>query len=304
MSDIRFSIVITCHNQRDFIKDAVDSALLQSVDAKEIVVVDDASTDGSLQLLEQYGTAIHLAPVQNNLGTVGARNYGASLAQGDYLVFLDGDDAMMPWALEIYDRIIDAKHPTVVLSRLLFFEGAIPPAPDVPREIEIVDYAAFMEKDRTYRASASTIIVDRKAFHDVNGWSAGLFPIEDVDLVTKLGYSGRAVLVTSPQSIFYRIHATNAIHQVRPFMEPVRRIIRKAKSGQYPGGAARRFEMYAFVGGPVLWWVRRAYRAGLYGEALKLIARGGAMIFSAVTRKCIIAIKGKQPVETIKLIPA
>src|SRR5438270_4159074 len=108
MSHIRFSIIITCHNQHDFIKDAVDSALLQPGDAKEIVVVDDASTDGSLQLLEQYGSRIRLAPLKNNVGTVGARNHGASLAQGDYLVFLDGDDAMMPWALDVYSRIINS----------------------------------------------------------------------------------------------------------------------------------------------------------------------------------------------------
>ena len=74
MSHIRFSIIITCHNQRDFIMDAVNSALLQTVNAKEIVVVDDASTDESLRLLERYGNAIRLVRMRNNLGAVGARN--------------------------------------------------------------------------------------------------------------------------------------------------------------------------------------------------------------------------------------
>ena len=79
----RFSIVITSYNQREFIKDAVDSALAQTKCGVEIVVVDDGSTDGSTA---GFRRAIK-AP---GIGVARARNLGAAQSEGDVLVFADG----------------------------------------------------------------------------------------------------------------------------------------------------------------------------------------------------------------------
>lgn len=149
MRKIRFSIVISCHNQRGFIRDAVDSALSQPISEKEIMVVDDASTDGSVHILEQYGNAIHFASMHENRGAIEARNYGASLANGKYIVFLDGDDVLMPRALELYDRIITERNPMLILAQTLWFEGPIPQVKDedVPQKIEFVEYPVPMLKD-------------------------------------------------------------------------------------------------------------------------------------------------------------
>jgi glycosyltransferase involved in cell wall biosynthesis len=95
----RFSIIVTFHNQRQFIKDALDSALSQQKAEFEVIVVDDASVDGSQETLKQYGDAIRLLCLQENVGASAARNRGAAAATGEYLVFLDGDDAFLPWAL-------------------------------------------------------------------------------------------------------------------------------------------------------------------------------------------------------------
>jgi glycosyltransferase involved in cell wall biosynthesis len=298
---IRYSVIITCHNQIDFIQDAVDSATSQPIAQKEIIVVDDASIDGSQQILQQYGDAIRLSLLRHNLGAVGARNHGASLAKGDYLIFLDGDDALAPWALAVYDRIIDLKQPKLILGSLQFFSGPLRSArrADARHQIEIVEYEGSIKKDRMYRASASGIVVEREKFQAVNGWSADMFPIEDVDLVAKLGHSGRTVIVAFPPTVFYRIHATNAIHEVKPFMDRVQKIIRKARMGQYPGGYARRHELYAFVGGPIVHWVRRACTAGLYRDALELLISGRAMILAAVVQKLASMIKGQRRIEVI-----
>src|ERR1019366_8504283 len=107
MPDIRFSIIITSYNQPEFIKDAVDSALSQRPGAAEIIVVDDASTDGTQEVLRQYGDAIRLVCRETNGKCSVARNCGAALARGEYMVFLDGDDAFLPWALDVYERIIE-----------------------------------------------------------------------------------------------------------------------------------------------------------------------------------------------------
>src|SRR5215469_10781174 len=95
--DRRFSIVVTCYNQVDFIGAAVKSALAQNIHLlREVIVVDDGSSDGSRELLESYGESIRYCPLPHNLGAVEARNEGAALASGEYLVFLDGDDLLMP----------------------------------------------------------------------------------------------------------------------------------------------------------------------------------------------------------------
>ena len=111
----RFSLVITSYNQREFIKDAVDSALSLPNPEKEIIVVDDGSADGTQAMLRQYGEAIRLVCFETHQGSGAARNCGANLANGEYLVFLDGDDAFLPWALDVYERIVQAKKPKMIL---------------------------------------------------------------------------------------------------------------------------------------------------------------------------------------------
>src|ERR1700736_5274217 len=112
----RFSIIITCHNQSAYIRDAVNSALAQGYEAKEIVVVDDASSDASPQILKEYGDKIRFAGFQTNQGCTTARNLGAALATGEYFVFLDGDDVMLRWALGVYDQVVSSKQPQIILS--------------------------------------------------------------------------------------------------------------------------------------------------------------------------------------------
>src|ERR1035441_8051583 len=142
----RFSIIIISYNQREFIKDAVDSALCQRNEPAEIIVVDDASTDGAQEILRQYGDAIRLICRETNQGACAARNCGAALATGEYLVFLDGDDALPPWALDVYDRIVEARKPMMMLGDHWWFKGtlaALQPG-DTPHEIRLVEYEDIM----------------------------------------------------------------------------------------------------------------------------------------------------------------
>src|ERR1700733_3451386 len=120
----RFSVIITCHNQSAYIRDAVNSALEQGYEAKEIVVVDDASSDASPQILKEYGDKIHFAAFQINQGCTTSRNLGAAMATGEYFVFLDGDDVLLPWALGVYDQVVSSKQPQIILSSMQWFEGS------------------------------------------------------------------------------------------------------------------------------------------------------------------------------------
>ncbi len=305
MSRIRFSIVITAYKQNQFICDAVDSALSQTVSDKEVIVVDDASEDGSAQILAKYGDAIHLACLKENIGAIGARNHGASLAKGDYIVFLDGDDAFMPWALEVYDRIIRDRNPILIYGRTRWINGSIPQvtSQDIPRKIEFAEYEAAVSKDRTLGLSASSFIVSRRAFQDVGGWTTGIFHLDLHDISLKLGCSGRTVLILSPRTVFYRIHTTNSIHSVPPFIQKVYLLKSREEAGIYPGGREYRFRRRAWLGGMTTFWVQRSLKAGLYKDALKLTISGWTFILAAVVRRTVAKIRGQRPLDTIEFIP-
>jgi glycosyltransferase involved in cell wall biosynthesis len=298
---MRFSIVITAYNQIGFIRDAVDSALTQPTSDREIIVVDDASQDGSGQVLKGYGNAIHLASLKENKGAIGARNYGASLATGEYIVFLDGDDALMPWALAFYERIIQERRPMLILARRLWIEGAIPPVTDdlLPHKAEFVEYDSPMSKDRPVGLSASAFIVDRQAFQDAGGWTPANFYQDIPDIVTKLGYSGRMILVDQPYTVFYRIHSGNSIHSVLPFVRTVHSLLESERAGRYPGGRAHRFERYAWLGGIAFYWTKRGLKAGYYKDSLNLAMSGLPMILAGTVRRLAVRIKGRHRVESI-----
>ena len=123
MPGIRFSIVIACYNQEAFIRETVESALSQRCPDKEIIVVDDCSSDGTTKVLKAFEESINITILSKNSGVYASRNHGASMANGEYLVFLDGDDVLMPWALDVYDHLITARRPQIILGRAVQFHG-------------------------------------------------------------------------------------------------------------------------------------------------------------------------------------
>jgi glycosyltransferase involved in cell wall biosynthesis len=298
-----FSIVITCYNQNDFIADAVNSALSLKYPDKEIIVVDDGSKDGSKETLEHYGHAILFKSLDANEGPNVARNWGASLAKGEYLVFLDGDDLFLPWALDVYDFVLASRKPSLILSSLLWFKGPPPTvsADENGCEIKIVEYETYMKKDRAYRASASAIVVNRQVFREAGGWSNDIFPMDDVDLTIKLGYAPRAIQIWSPQTKLYRVHESNTVHQIHRMIDGLYKVMHKERLGEYPGGSACRFERNAVIGGAVFFWVKMAFRGALYRDGLKLITSGWYMIVAAMLRRSTLILKGRRPFETMRM---
>ena len=95
----KISIVITCYNYARYVGEAIDSALAQTYPHKEVIVVDDGSTDGSADVIARYGDRVRFMP-QHNRGQVAATNNGYAAAGGDIVLFLDADDRLLPNALQ------------------------------------------------------------------------------------------------------------------------------------------------------------------------------------------------------------
>lgn len=91
------SIIITNYNYGAYIAEAIESALAQTFADREIIVIDDSSTDNSLEIASRYPVQILK---QDNSGVCVARNNALSIALGTYVIFLDADDRLVPTAVE------------------------------------------------------------------------------------------------------------------------------------------------------------------------------------------------------------
>lgn len=89
------SVIMPAHNTARYIEDAIDSVLEQGYRPLELIVIDDGSTDGTVELLQRYGNRIRLI-TQSNKGAGAARNQGLQAAQGEFIAFLDSDDLWLP----------------------------------------------------------------------------------------------------------------------------------------------------------------------------------------------------------------
>lgn len=110
-----FSVVIPVYNGAATIERAVESVLAQTYKPLEIIVVDDASTDDSVSLLERkFSGAIKLIKLHENGGSSVARNVGMDAAKGAYIAFLDADDTWHPEKLAVTNKIL-MEHPGIAL---------------------------------------------------------------------------------------------------------------------------------------------------------------------------------------------
>lgn len=90
------SILIPAYNAAKWIQKAIESALIQSWPRKELIVIDDGSKDCTFEIASSFSSTLVLVVKQANRGASAARNRALSLAQGDYIQWLDADDMLAP----------------------------------------------------------------------------------------------------------------------------------------------------------------------------------------------------------------
>lgn len=100
------SVVIPTFNRAHLVGQAIDSALNQTDPHAEVIVVDDGSTDDTKAVVRRYGDRVLYVKTSHG-GVAHARNVGMRHARGRYLTFLDSDDLLYPYALELQSRLLD-----------------------------------------------------------------------------------------------------------------------------------------------------------------------------------------------------
>lgn len=93
---VKVSVVLTVYNGEPYLRECINSILAQTLDNIEIICVNDASTDSTSEILDEYADRIMVLTNEHNLMAGESRNYGFTKAQGEYVIFLDADDVFKP----------------------------------------------------------------------------------------------------------------------------------------------------------------------------------------------------------------
>ena len=209
------SIIIPTYNNAQFLPQAIDSVISQNVAGCEIVVVDDGSTDETGTVLAPYAGKIHLVH-QENAGSAAARNAGLVLAKGEFVVFLDADDWLLPGKLAAQMQIL-VERPSLGLVhsgwRVVGGDG------NVLREVEPWHDAPVLDLDAWVwqkPVQMGAMMFRRVWLDHVGGFDPKLRQSQDVDLLLRLALAGCAAAWLPQITFCYRIYAASTIRQQSP----------------------------------------------------------------------------------------
>jgi glycosyltransferase involved in cell wall biosynthesis len=219
------SAVIPCYNSAATIRDALRSVEAQTVKADEVVVVDDGSTDDSAGIVEREFPQCRLIR-QANAGPAAARNRGVSEAMGDWIAFLDSDDAWLPWRLS---AVLDlaSVHPDVGLwcGEALRWSGSSTAAPQpVKPTFHRVALDCFLSNNPI---ATSSVLVRRDVLLESGGFDPAFRGPEDFDLWLRVGARAQIAFIEAPVALYRRVPGSLSMDD-RRFLPEVLRVLDKA----------------------------------------------------------------------------
>ena len=120
---MKISVYITSYNQKEFLKEAIESVLNQTLKPFEIIIVDDCSSDGSQELIKSYAERFNIIKYffhKKNIGVSQVRITALSNVSGDYVTYVDGDDVYLPNKLEIESKLLQNGKYNLVFTNNLY----------------------------------------------------------------------------------------------------------------------------------------------------------------------------------------
>lgn len=211
---IKISVVIPSYNQEQFLSEAIESVYNQTLAPHEILVIDDGSTDKSLEIARGYEykefPAIE-SPVrvisQVNKGLATARNTGIMNATGDYVLFLDSDDKLTENAIERITQIAEQTNADIIAPSFKCFgiqnnEIILTPSQNLNfKQFASANYLGYF------------CAVKRSKLLEVGGYSPRmLWGYEDYHLTINLLARGASLITLQEVLVHYRTRENSMIH--------------------------------------------------------------------------------------------
>ncbi|MCE0497071.1 MAG: glycosyltransferase family 2 protein [Methylacidiphilales bacterium] len=241
-----FSVIIPTYNRADMLRETLESVFAQTFEDYEVIVVDDGSTDHTVEILRGYPRVKVLT--QTNRGPGAARNHGVSRSSGQYLAFLDSDDLWFPWTLGVYQQVaLQHASPGFITGTPLVFttDAKLPGTRDKDVSVEsLADY--YASSDNWHWFGTPTFVIRKDVFLAVGGFQekGGM---EDAHLAMKLGCSPGFVHIQQPQTFAYRNHVNSLKDELNYQFSGAMLLITSERNGDFPGGPTRARERWRIL---------------------------------------------------------
>jgi glycosyltransferase involved in cell wall biosynthesis len=200
------SVVVPCYNSELFIKDTIDSIISNRSEkiSLEIIAVNDNSTDNTLTILKQYGSAIKIIDKVANEGTCKARNVGIRAASGDYVALCDHDDKWTHDKLLLQMERFNDPHVGLVCSDAVCFSEQVVLMSSMAGDRPLKRGDVFCSLLYTNFIIQSSVVIRREVFEDVGLFNEQIFPAEDLDLWLRITQKWHVDYVEKTL-VYYRI---------------------------------------------------------------------------------------------------
>lgn len=207
-ADPLVSVIVPCFNLARFLPHAIDSVRRQTWTAIEMIVVDDGSTDDTAQVAARLGVSVVR---QRNRGLSHARNAGLRAARGDFIVFLDADDELLPDAVQSgVDVLMRQPAAAGVARRAVLIDADGRSLPTTHPMLTTTDiYRELLLTNFVWTPGAA--VFRRDAVAAVGGFTPEAPAASDYALLLRLARTGRLV-VDVRDAVRYRKHEANMSH--------------------------------------------------------------------------------------------
>jgi len=211
----RIDVVVPCYNYERFLTACVRSVLAQSVNDLRVLIIDDASSDGSLsiaRMLERSDRRVSVIAHARNHGHIPTFNEGIDWARGDYFLLLSADDLVVPGAFDRAIRVMDSD-PEIVMTYgdyAVWHDQKQPPTLETPGSFtwRYDDLAEQMCALATNFVQTPTAIVRTSVQKAIGGYRPHLYHAGDLEMWLRFAAAGRVGRINAVQGI-YRKHATS-----------------------------------------------------------------------------------------------
>jgi glycosyltransferase involved in cell wall biosynthesis len=213
------SIVIPCHNAAPWLAETLESALAQTWPEKEIILVDDGSTDECPEIARSFAARGVRFQQQPNRGAAAARNTGLALARGDYLQFLDADDLLTPDKIEAQVELLKSGAPGQIgscrwgrfvsdPSNARFVDEA------VFRNFQSVDYLIVHAGEQRMMHPAAWL-VPRAVAERAGLWNETLSLNDDGEYFARVVLASRGIAYSATGASLYRSRLPHSLSRRR-----------------------------------------------------------------------------------------
>jgi glycosyltransferase involved in cell wall biosynthesis len=222
-ASVEFSVVVPAFNSAAFIAATLKSALRQTHPPAEVIVVNDGSTDETVEIVQGFGDKVRLLS-QPNQGVSAARNFGIQNARSEWIALLDSDDLWRADKLELQARAI-LENPGadfVYTSSYTFSENwleKLVPAPPVSRiKQELEGWIPF---------SVSTVVFRRSKALEIGGFDPAMRLAEEWDMWLRFIQAGTEFAAVEECVAFYRRSPQSLSHQAKAYLKFQKIVVKK-----------------------------------------------------------------------------